>query len=74
MGYCHIELDPLAQEICTIVFPWGKYSYNNLPMGIFCAPNIFQDEMVSLMKELEFVSVYLNDLLVISKRTFEYHL
>ena len=74
MGYYHIELDPLAQDICTIVFPWGKYSYNRLPMGISCAPDIFQAEMSSLMEELEFVRVYLDDLLVISKGTFEDHL
>ena len=74
MGYYHIELDPLAQDICTIVFPWGKYSYNRLPMGISCAPDIFQAEMFSLMEELEFVRVYLDDLLVISKSTYEDHL
>ena len=74
MGYYHIELDPTAQEICTIMFPWGKYSYNRLPMGIACAPDIFQNEMVTLMKELEFVRVYLDDLLMISKGSFQNHL
>ena len=43
-------------------------------MGIACAPDIFQNEMASLMEELEFVRVYLDDLLVISKGTFEDHL
>ena len=74
MGYYHIELDPYAQEVCTITFPWGKYSYNRLPIGISCAPVIFQAEMSSLMEGLEFVRVYLDDLLVISKGTFEDHL
>ena len=74
MGYYHIELDPFAQEVCTIVFPWGKYSYNRLPMGIACAPDIFQNEMATLMEELEFVRVYLDDLLVITKGSFEDHL
>ena len=59
MGYYHIELDLCAQEICTTVFPWGKYSYNRLSMGIACAPDIFQNEMASLMAELEHVRVYL---------------
>ena len=26
MGYYTIRLDPDAQKICTIIFPWGKYS------------------------------------------------
>jgi hypothetical protein len=27
MGYYTIRLSPQAQKLCTIVFPWGKYSY-----------------------------------------------
>ena len=33
MGYYTIRLDAEASEMCTIIFPWGKYSYNRLPMG-----------------------------------------
>jgi hypothetical protein len=34
MGYYHIELDADAQKLYTIVFPWIKYNYKRLPMGI----------------------------------------
>ncbi len=27
MGHYTIGLDPDASKICTIIFPWGKYSY-----------------------------------------------
>ncbi len=27
MGYYTIRLDPAAAEMCTIIFPWSKYSY-----------------------------------------------
>jgi hypothetical protein len=27
MGYYTIRLDPDASKICTIISPWGKYSY-----------------------------------------------
>ena len=27
MGYCTIRLDPDSSKICTLIFPWGKYSY-----------------------------------------------
>jgi hypothetical protein len=27
MGYYTIRLDPDASKICTIIFPWGKYSF-----------------------------------------------
>jgi hypothetical protein len=31
MGYYTIRLDPDASRICTVIFPWGKYSYQRLP-------------------------------------------
>ena len=27
MGYYAIRLEPDASRVCTIIFPWGKYSY-----------------------------------------------
>jgi hypothetical protein len=27
VGYYTIRLDPTVSEMCTIIFPWGKYSY-----------------------------------------------
>jgi hypothetical protein len=41
MGYYTIRLDPGTSKICTIIFPWGKYSYKRLPMGIAGSPDIF---------------------------------
>jgi hypothetical protein len=38
--------------LCTIVFPWGQYRYKRLPMGINCAPDIFQEKMSNLMTGL----------------------
>ncbi len=52
MGYYTIRLDPDASKICTIIFPWGKYSYERLPMGIAGSPDIFQAEMMKLMESL----------------------
>jgi hypothetical protein len=34
MGHYHIKLDSDAQKLCTNVFPWGKYKFKRLPMGI----------------------------------------
>ena len=33
MGYYTIRLTPQAQKLCTIVFPWGKYSYLTITHG-----------------------------------------
>ena len=74
MGYYHIALTPNASKLCTVVLPWGKYEYLKLPMGLCNSPDIFQEKMSDLMAGLEFVRAYLDDLLVVSKGSFEDHL
>jgi hypothetical protein len=74
MSYYTIRLDPDASKICTIIFPWGKYSYKKLPMGIAGSPDIFQGKMLELMESMEYVRDYLDDLLCISKLSLEDHL
>jgi hypothetical protein len=53
MGSYTIRLDPDASKICTVIFPWGKYSYKQLPMGITGSLEIFQGKMSELMESLE---------------------
>jgi len=57
MGYWTICLDPDAQKICTIILPWGKYSYMRLPMGVAGSPDIFQEKMSDLMQALIYVHI-----------------
>jgi hypothetical protein len=71
MCYYTIRLDPDASRICTVIFPWGKYSYKRLPMGIAGSPDIFQGKMSELMEDLEYVQAYLDDLLCISRSSLE---
>jgi len=74
MGYCTLRLDLSTQKLCTIIFLWGKYSCQRLPMGASNAPDIFQAKMGTLFQDLEYVRAYLDDLLIISCSTFEDHL
>ena len=74
MGYYTIRIDPDASKICTIISPWGKYSYLQLPVGIAGSPDIFQAKMSKLMVALEFVRTYLDDLLCITKASVDDHL
>ena len=69
-----LRLDPDMSKICTIIFPWGKYFYQRLPMGIAGSPDIFQAKMSELMAALEFVQTYLDDLLCITKGSLDDHL
>ena len=43
-------------------------------MGLCNSPDIFQEEMGTLMQDLSHVRTYIDDLLVITKSTFESHL
>ena len=74
MGYYHIELHPDSRKYCTIVFPFGKYEYLRLPMGLCNSPDIFQEHMSGLMADLEFVRAYINDVAVLSTSSWEDHL
>ena len=74
MGYYHIPLSENAQKLCTTALPWGKYRYKRLPMGIASAPDIFQHIMHDLLGDLDFVRVYIDDVLIISDGSYEDHL
>ena len=74
MGYYTIRLDAEASEMCTIIFPWGKYSYNRLSMGFGGSADIFQAQMMGLMASLDYVQAYIDDLLVITRRNIEDHI
>ena len=66
IGYYANMLNHYASKICTIIFPWGKYSYLRLPMGIAGSPDIFQAKMSELMVAPELVRTYIDDLLCIT--------
>ena len=74
MGYYHIQLDPTSRTLCTIVLPSGKYEYQKLPMGLCNSPDIFQEKMNELFFGLDYVREYIDDILVLTKSTWEDHL
>ena len=74
MGYYHIPLDKHSQELCTTILPWGKFRYKRLPMGVSSAPDIFQAIMQEMLGDLEFVRVYIDDILILSDGTYADHM
>ena len=72
--YYHIELNPTSKRYCTIVLPFGKFEYQQIPMGLCNSPGIFQEKMSGLMDGLEFVRCYIDDLLCLTKGDFDDHL
>jgi hypothetical protein len=74
MGYYTIRLDPTASKMCTIIFPWGKYSYKRLPMGFGGSADISQAQIMDLMTSLEFIQAYMDILLIITTGILDKHL
>ena len=74
MGYYHLELSTKSRELCTIVPPFGKYEYQRIPVGLCNSPDIFQEKMNELFEGLSHVRAYIDDLLCLTKGTFNEHL
>ena len=62
-GFYTIPLDKKSQKICTT----GKYAFLRLQMGVASAPDTFQGVMMKLLGHLEYVLVYIDDVLIIQK-------
>ena len=75
-GFYTIPLSEESQKICTTVLPWGKYSYTRMPMGVACAPDMFQSIMMEILGDLEHVLVYIDNILIVQREgeTEEDHL
>ena len=67
---------PLLEEhkertaMTTTLF--GSFEWNVLPMGCKNAPSIFQRNMSELLREFDFVSCYIDDIIIHSKTTEEH--
>lgn len=72
--FYHFLLSKAAQELCTITTPFGRYSYNRLPMGVKLAPSFAQAVMVRIFHDMTTVECFMDDIAIFTKGTFEEHL
>lgn len=71
-GFWAIPLDSESAKLTTFITPFGRYSFRRLPFGITSAPEIFQRVMFELLKDLDGVTVYMDDILIFGKSKSEH--
>ena len=67
MCYYTFELDEKSKNVCVVVTPFGKFRFKRLPMGISQAPDLCQEIMESILKDIPDVEVFLDDIGIFSQ-------
>ena len=67
MCYYTFELDEKSKNTCVVVTPFGKFRYKRLPMGVSQAPDLCQEIMESILKDIPDVEVFLDDIGIFSQ-------
>jgi hypothetical protein len=63
-GYNHIALREEDREKTAFVTEYGLFQWKRMPWGICNAPAIFQAAMQHLLRGIEYVMVYIDDILI----------
>ncbi|KAK3098150.1 hypothetical protein FSP39_016659 [Pinctada imbricata] len=64
MGYFQIRLTQKSSMLTTFNTPFGRYRYLRMPMGLKCAAEVFQREMINHFGGIEGVEVVIDDILI----------
>ena len=66
-GYWQVRLREDCKEKTTFVCRYGTYQFEVMPFGLMNAPSTFQRMMDQVFRHLDFVRVYLDDVVVFSE-------
>ncbi|KAG6603064.1 Pol Polyprotein [Phytophthora cinnamomi] len=72
MGYFARRLARQSRAATAFCLPFGKFQFKRLPMGISTAPDEYQACMERILGDLDFVIVYLDDILIFSENPVEH--
>jgi transposase InsO family protein len=64
MGYYQMRLSKESSDLTTFNTPFGRFKYLRMPMGIKCAGEVFQREMINQFGEIPGVEIVMDDILV----------
>lgn len=63
-GFHQIPVSPKSIKYTAFVTPDGHYEYIKMPFGICNGPSVFQRAISKAVKDLKFIRVYIDDLLI----------
>ena len=69
MQFYAFALDDSSKELCGIASPFGLCQHCELPMGVNQSPDIAQEVMEKVLKDLsdDFLEVYIDDIGLFSR-------
>ncbi|XP_054713060.1 uncharacterized protein K02A2.6-like [Uloborus diversus] len=71
-AFLQISLDEESSNLCTIATPFGRFRFRRLPYGLSSAPEVYQNTIESIFRDLEGILVYIDDILVFGKTEEEH--
>ncbi|SSD61377.1 related to Transposon Ty3-G Gag-Pol polyprotein [Saccharomycodes ludwigii] len=71
-GYYQIPMKKEHKPLTSFVTPFGKYQFTVMPFGLRNAPSTFARLMSDIFRDLKFVCIYLDDILIHSDNTEEH--
>lgn len=66
-AFYHLELAEESRDLTTFLAEDGMYRFTRLMFGVNCAPEIFQREMVRILKDVDNIIVYIDDILIFAE-------
>ena len=73
MQYYMFKLDDSSKELMTFATPFGLFHYKCFPMGINSSPDIAQNIMEKVLKDISSIEIYIDDIVCFSN-SWESHL
>ncbi|ORE00292.1 TF29 [Hepatospora eriocheir] len=74
MGYYQIEMEQNSIKYTSFILNGEQYEFTRMPFGLQNAPMTFQKAMNRLLSHLQYIKVYLDDIIIYSKTLEEHHI
>lgn len=63
----------VSASLCSFNTPFGRYRFMRLPYGLNCASEVFYKVITEHFSDIDFVFLYVDDLIIYVKRKKEYN-